>query len=154
VALRPATFETLFGLIAAAGLRVSEALSLLDTDVDLSDGTLMVRQTKFAKSRLLPLHPSTVKVLVCYRQLRSRQVQSTADTPFFVGTRAIDWASPWVIVRFIGSSTNCGISWTGWIAVPMATRASTICATALLPVREMSYRSELLHSCIFSLSPL
>jgi integrase len=85
--LRPATFETLFGLIASAGLRVSEALSLLDTDVDLSDGTLMVRQTKFAKSRLLPLHLSTVKVLVGYRQLRSRQVQSTADTPFFVGTR-------------------------------------------------------------------
>jgi integrase len=85
--LRPATFETLFGLIAAAGLRVSEALSLLDTDVDLSDGTLMVRQTKFAKSRLLPLHPSTVEVLVGYRQLRSRQVQTTADTPFFVGTQ-------------------------------------------------------------------
>lgn len=85
--LRPATFETLFGLIASAGLRVSEALSLLDTDVDLSDGTLMVRQTKFAKSRLLPLHPSTVEVLVRYRQLRSQQVQTTADTPFFVGTR-------------------------------------------------------------------
>ena len=62
--LRPATFEILFGLIASAGLRVSEALSLLDTDVDLADGTLMVRQTKFAKSRLLPLHPSTVEVLV------------------------------------------------------------------------------------------
>jgi len=85
--LRPATFETLFGLIASAGLRVSEALSLLDTDVDLSDGTLMVRQTKFAKSRLLPLHSSTVDVLVRYRQLRSRQVQTTADTPFFVGTQ-------------------------------------------------------------------
>jgi integrase len=85
--LRPATFETLFGLIASAGLRVSEALSLLDTDVDLADGTLMVRQTKFAKSRLLPLHPSTLEVLVGYRQLRSRQVQTTADTPFFVGTR-------------------------------------------------------------------
>jgi integrase len=85
--LRPATFETLFGLIASAGLRVSEALSLLDTDVDLADGTLMVRQTKFAKSRLLPLHPSTVKVLVGYRQLRSRQVQTIADTPFFISTR-------------------------------------------------------------------
>jgi len=85
--LRPATFETLFGLIASAGLRVSEALSLLDTDVDLSDSTLMVRQTKFAKSRLLPLHPSTVEVLIRYRQLRSRQVPATADTPFFVGTR-------------------------------------------------------------------
>jgi integrase len=85
--LRPITFETLFGLIASAGLRVSEALSLLDTDVDLSDGTLLVRQTKFAKSRLLPLHPSTVEVLVRYRQLRSRQVQTTTDTTFFIGTR-------------------------------------------------------------------
>lgn len=85
--LRPATFETLFGLIASAGLRVSEALSLLDTDVDLTDGTLMVRQTKFTKSRLLPLHPSTVDVLARYRQLRSRQVHTTPDTPFFVGTR-------------------------------------------------------------------
>lgn len=85
--LRPATYETLFGLIASTGLRVSEALSLLNTDVDLSDGTLMVRQTKFAKSRLLPLHPSTVEVLVRYRQLRSQQLQTTANTPFFVGTR-------------------------------------------------------------------
>jgi len=85
--LRPATYETLFGLIASAGLRVSEALSLLDSDVDLSDSTLMVRKTKFAKSRLLPLHPSTVEVLIRYRQLRSRQVPATADTRFFVGTR-------------------------------------------------------------------
>ena len=80
--LRPATFETLFGLIASAGLRVSEALSLLDADVDLADGSLTVRQTKFAKSRLLPLHPSTVAALVRYRQLRSRHVRTTADIPF------------------------------------------------------------------------
>ena len=85
--LRPATFETLFGLIAATGLRVSEALTLLDNDVDLSDGTLIVRQTKFAKSRLLPLHPSTVEVLVRYRQLRSQHVQTTTNMRFFVGTR-------------------------------------------------------------------
>ena len=85
--LRPATFETLFGLIASAGLQVTEALSLLDTDLDLTVGTMMVRQTKFAKSRLLPLHPSTVEILIRYRQLRSRLVQTTADTPFFVGTR-------------------------------------------------------------------
>ncbi len=51
------TFETLFGLIAAAGLRVSEALALLDADVDLSAGTLTVGRSKFAKSRQLPLHP-------------------------------------------------------------------------------------------------
>lgn len=85
--LRPATFETLFGLIASTGLRVSEALALLDGDVDLAVGTLTVRQTKFAKSRLLPLHPSTVKALTRYRQLRSRHVRTTTDSPFFIGTR-------------------------------------------------------------------
>jgi integrase len=85
--LRPATFETLFGLIASAGMRVSEALALLDADVDLTAGTLTVRQTKFAKSRRLPLHSSTVEALVRYRRLRCRQVRCTAQTPFFVGTR-------------------------------------------------------------------
>jgi integrase len=85
--LRPASFATLFGLIASTGLRVSEALNLLDADVDLKDGTLMIRQTKFRKSRQLPLHPSTVEALNRYRQLRSRDVPTTADTPFFIGTR-------------------------------------------------------------------
>ena len=59
--LRGATYETLFGLIASTGLRVSEALHLLDADVDLKPGMLTVRQTKFAKSRQVPLHPSTVR---------------------------------------------------------------------------------------------
>ena len=45
--LRAATYETLFGLIASAGLRVSEAVHLLDSDVDLKLGMLTVRQTKF-----------------------------------------------------------------------------------------------------------
>lgn len=85
--LRAATFETLFGLMASAGLRVSEALALLDSDVDLKDGALTVRLSKCKKSRLLPLHPSTVLALARYRQLRSRQVPTTTETPFFVGTR-------------------------------------------------------------------
>ena len=90
--LRPHTFETLFGLIASAGLRVSEALSLLDADVDLTEGSITVRQAKFGKSRLLPLHQSTVAALTRYRQMRnrqmrSRQVHATPDTPFFIGTR-------------------------------------------------------------------
>ena len=85
--LRPATFETLFGLIASAGLRVSEALDLLDADVDLKFAMLTVRQTKFAKSRQLPLHPSTVEALMRYRRLRNQQVRTTDATLFFVGTR-------------------------------------------------------------------
>ncbi len=85
--LRPATFETLFGLMASTGLRVSEALDLGDADVDLKRGMLTVRQTKFAKSRQLPLHSSTVEALARYRRQRIRHVPTTADTPFFIGSR-------------------------------------------------------------------
>lgn len=85
--LRAATFETFFGLIASAGLRVSEALALLDSDVDLKDGALTVRLSKCKKSRWLPLHPSTVLALARYRELRGRQVPKTTETRFFVGTR-------------------------------------------------------------------
>ena len=85
--LRPITFETLFGLMASTGLRVSEAIHLRDDDVDLKHGMLIVRQTKFAKSRQLPLHPSTVTALRHYRRQRARYVPITADSPFLIGGR-------------------------------------------------------------------
>ncbi|MHB8414212.1 MAG: tyrosine-type recombinase/integrase [Acidiferrobacteraceae bacterium] len=85
--LRPATFETLFGLMASTGLRVSEALHLRDADVDLRQGMLTVRQTKFAKSRQLPVHPSTVEALARYRRQRARHALTTAHTPFLIGSR-------------------------------------------------------------------
>lgn len=85
--LRGATYETLFGLIASSGLRVSEAVHLLDTDVDLKSGMLTIRQTKFAKSRHVPLHPSTVEVLQRYRSQRNLSIEVTDDTTFFIGTR-------------------------------------------------------------------
>lgn len=85
--LRPETYETLFGLMASTGLRVSEATHLRDADVDLKRGMLTVRQTKFAKSRQLPMHPSAVAALASYRRQRVRHVPSTPDTPFFIGSR-------------------------------------------------------------------
>jgi integrase len=85
--LRGATYEALFGLLASTGLRVSEAVHLMDADVELKSGLLTVRQTKFAKSRQVPLHPSTVAALRCYRGLRNLLVTVTEDTPLFVGTR-------------------------------------------------------------------
>lgn len=82
--LRALTYRSLFGLIAAAGLRLSEALMLTLGDVDPQAAALTVRQTKFHKSRRLPLHPSTVQELELYRQARDR-CQSTEDNaPFFV----------------------------------------------------------------------
>lgn len=85
--LRGATYATLFGLLAATGLRLSEAVHLLDRDVDLKAGLLQVRQTKFAKSRQVPVHPTTLAALRRYVTLRDREVATTEEAPFFVGTR-------------------------------------------------------------------
>lgn len=85
--IRGATYETLFGLIASTGLRVSEAVHLLDSDVDLKWGTLIVRKTKFTKSRQIPLHPSTTEALKKYQLLRNCHVIVTESMPFFIGTR-------------------------------------------------------------------
>ena len=85
--LRPFTYETLFGLMASTGLRVSEAIHLRDADVDLQRGMLTIRQTKFAKSRQLPIHPSTVTALARYRRQRGRHVSTTVDMPFLVSSR-------------------------------------------------------------------
>ena len=85
--LRPFTYETLFGLMASTGLRVSEAIHLRDADVDLQRGMLTIRQTKFAKSRQLPIHPSTVKALARYRKQRERHLPTTTGMPFLIGSR-------------------------------------------------------------------
>lgn len=85
--LRPLVMEALFGLIACTGLRISEALGLLDADVDLQCGVLTIRQSKFGKSRLVPLHPSAIEALARYRTLRARHVRSTPELAFFVASR-------------------------------------------------------------------
>jgi integrase len=85
--LRGATYEALFGLLAAAGLRVSEAVLLHTGDVDLKTGMLTIQRTKFAKSRQVPLHPSAVEALRRYRRLRDPLIDFDNDTPFFVGSR-------------------------------------------------------------------
>ena len=92
--LRAATYATLFGLIASAGLRVGEALGLADLDVDLDGGVLTVRQTKFGKSRLVPLHPSAIGPLAAYRALRRQHVQPTPRSTFFVGSRGVRRGTP------------------------------------------------------------
>jgi len=82
--LRPLTYRTLFGLIAAAGLRLSEALNLTIADVDLAAGAVTIRQTKFHKSRCLPLHSSVARALRLYRQSRDRCHDIDPGAPFFV----------------------------------------------------------------------
>jgi len=92
--LRAATYTTLFGLIASTGLRISEALRLLDPDVDLDRGLLTIRQTKFGKSRQVPLHPSAIGPLTTYQALRRQHVRPTPDTTFFISSRGVRRGEP------------------------------------------------------------
>ncbi len=78
-ALQPHLYSTLFGLIASTGLRISEALNLRFEDVT-PDG-LIIRNSKFAKSRLLPLHPSTRTRLKDYLECRLQEA-GTCDFVF------------------------------------------------------------------------
>lgn len=68
--LRPLTYTTLIGLLAATGLRPGEALMLDTTDVDLDHGLLSIRQTKFGKSRVVPVEASTRAALQQYVERR------------------------------------------------------------------------------------
>lgn len=93
--LRPRTYATLFGLLACTGLRIAEALRLSRQDVDLQQGVLTIRETKFRKSRLVPLHPSATRALADYACFRDGQLPLVNAPAFFVsegGAPLIYWA--------------------------------------------------------------
>jgi len=78
--IRPILYTTLLGLIASTGMRIAEALALQLDDVT-ADG-LVIRETKFQKSRLLPLHATVREALDRY--LIDRRKVSTADRALFI----------------------------------------------------------------------
>jgi site-specific recombinase XerD len=107
--LRPRTFVTLFGLYAVTGLRCREPLQLDRTDVDWQNGALTIRGTKFGKSRLVPLHPSTVDALRVYGVCRDRLCRNPDSPSFFLseaGTRLSHWA---VRATFVTLSHRIGL---------------------------------------------
>lgn len=77
--IRPVTFATLFGLFTATGIRISEALALRLSDI--TDDGLIIEKTKFKKSRLLPLHPSTRRALNAYLAVRLRVATGSDALP-------------------------------------------------------------------------
>ncbi len=106
--LRGRTYATLFGLLAATGLRINEALHLDRSDVDLQEGVLTIRRTKFGKSRLVPIHPTTQEALQAYGEARDRIIPTPATQAFFVSerrTRITDWSTRYtfaVVSRTVG----------------------------------------------------
>jgi integrase len=79
----------MFGLLAATGLRIGEALNLDVADVDLRDGVLTIRKAKFGKSRFVPLHESTRLALTRYAELRERALPRRTHAAFFVTERGM-----------------------------------------------------------------
>ena len=90
--LRSITYECLIGLLAVTGLRVGEAMSLDRDDVDWAEGLLCVRQTKFGKTRMFPVHPTTMQALTGTYAHRRSALPSPSATALLVsghGTRLI-----------------------------------------------------------------
>jgi integrase/recombinase XerD len=84
--LRAATYEALLGLLAATGMRLGEATGLDRADADLDGGVLTIRDGKFGRSRLVPLHPTVTSALASYAARRDRLCPRPAATRFFVST--------------------------------------------------------------------
>ena len=95
-ALRAATYRTLIGLLAVTGLRDGEACRLDRADVDLNDGVLTVRDSKFGKNRQVPLHDTTLDALRLYGQLRDELVRHRRHRRSSSPPAAPGWTPPHV----------------------------------------------------------
>jgi integrase/recombinase XerD len=85
--LRPDTYATLIGLYTATGLRTAEAFRMDRDDVDLVHGILRIRESKFGKSRFVPVHASTKRALQRYAEHRDRVFPSPRSPSFFLSER-------------------------------------------------------------------
>jgi len=85
--LRALTLVTLIGLLAATGLRPGEALALDTPDVDLQNAILTIRQTKFGKSRFVPVEDSTRAALAHYAERRDKLCPLRRTEAFLVSER-------------------------------------------------------------------
>jgi len=107
--LRASTHEALFGLLAVSGVRISEALGLGRDDVDLIHGLLNIREAKFGRSRLVPLHPSTTRALRSYAARRDELCPKPRATTFFVSVVGTPLGYGGVHSTFIKLTTAGGL---------------------------------------------
>ncbi len=80
--LRCHTYYHLVGLLATTGMRSGEAVRLADSDVNLAEGLITIRESKFGKSRVVPLHPTTVKALAACKARRDTFLKKAKASTF------------------------------------------------------------------------
>lgn len=102
--LRSITIPTAIGLMWSTGMRPNEICKLMNEDVDLVNGYITVKETKFSKSRILPIHETTISKLKIYREDRDKLRNNYSDQHFFIMTggkslmlRNFEYA--WQIIR-------------------------------------------------------
>jgi integrase len=103
--LRPLTFSTMFGLMAVTGLRRKEAIELRISD--FTEDGLQIRETKFRKSRFVPLHSSSVVQVQRYLEAR-RSVLAETDH-LFVSLRRRKFAGHTVLTTFHKACEQAGV---------------------------------------------
>jgi integrase len=110
--LRAPTITTLLGLMAVTGMRTREPIRLDREDVDLANGVITIRQSKFGKSRCVPIDPSTQTALEQYQLCRDRLCPHPRTPAFFItayGMRVMR-VTPWTLrFNFIKLSRQIGL---------------------------------------------
>jgi integrase len=107
--IRSKTMHGVILLLVTSGLRISEALRLTLQDVDLDHGVLSIRQTKFRKSRLVPVSSGTLAILRRYHDLRSSVVPSDPNGPFFISGRKRAYSTATITTIFHDIAVRAGI---------------------------------------------
>jgi integrase/recombinase XerD len=110
ILLEPHTFRAILLVLYGAGLRISEALSLRMGDVDLSEAVLLIRETKFYKSRLVPIGPQLKQAMAQFAAIRRGAGHSVVpDAPFFVGHKGKQLRIPTVQQSFRQLREHAGV---------------------------------------------
>lgn len=103
-------------LLYATGMRISEALSLTNGDIDTDNGILLIRDSKNRQDRKIPIRDSLVSVLVQYRKYRDMMPLNhigEADKPFFIKPNGSSMSAGCIYTRFRKIYTSCGIKYVG-----------------------------------------
>lgn len=104
------TLYCLLGLMSVTGLRISEALNLAVNDVDFKTNILTVHNSKFGKSRLIPLDQSTINALSDYLKARHDVLAGSSIDYYFISKKMSQVSYDWVRYHFRQLITSIGIN--------------------------------------------
>jgi integrase/recombinase XerD len=108
--LRAATYQTLIGLLAVTGIRAGEAIGLDEEDFDAGRELLVIRNAKYGRHRLVPLHPRTARALTRYARLRRRAHPFPASPAFLLSTAGTRLLHSNIGLTFAGLAERAGLT--------------------------------------------